>query len=304
MLWTQTLLPALARKDNLDIFWGVTHRLPLFLPAKVTKIVTIHDLVWHKQGQTMRPLSKLMEQVLMPMSLKLADEIITDSESTRTDLKKKFPSLNKDLHVVYPGVTNMKINTETNLLEKFKILGHFFLFVGTLEPRKNLIRLLNAYASVIKNIPNAPKFVIAGEEGWGNLNISEHVQQLGVETHVILTGPVNDQELASLYNGAMFLAMPSLYEGFGLPLIEAMSFGLPILTSNVSSMPEVSREAAILVNPYDQNSIASGLEILINEENRRASLSLQALSISARFTWQQSAKQIWDIMQKAVTKSS
>ena len=105
-----------------------------------------------------------------------------------------------------------------------------------------------------------------------------------------------------MYNGAMFLAMPSLYERFGLPLIEAMSFGLPVLTSNISSMPEVSREAAILVNPYDQNSIASGLEILINEKDRRATLSLQALSLSASFTWQQSAEQVWDIMQKAVTK--
>ncbi|ELU05682.1 hypothetical protein CAPTEDRAFT_98761, partial [Capitella teleta] len=299
MLWSQTTLPTWASKDKVDVFWGATHRLPRFLPESVAKVVTIHDLVWKHAAETMRPLSRMMEQLLMPQSIKLADRVVADSESTARAIVVEYPFTADKVRVVYPGASVFPPPKTFESLGKFTIRGDYFLFVGTLEPRKNLNRLLQAYATLDEPLKQKHQLVIAGGKGWGAVEVDSLVTQYGLANYVLKLGYVSEGELASLYAHARFLVMPSLYEGFGLPIVEANSFGVPVLTSNTSSMPEVAGDAGILIDPYSIRSIASGLRTMLDAE-RRDLLAGRAKDNAARFTWEKAARDLWSVFEEAL----
>jgi glycosyltransferase involved in cell wall biosynthesis len=178
----------------------------------------------------------------------------------------------------------------------------YFLFVGTLEPRKNLLRLVNAYARIDEAIRNKFLMVIAGGKGWGGVDIHALVKEKGLSAQLVLTGYVNDNQLATLYAHARFLAMPSIYEGFGLPLVEAMSFGVPVLTSNCSSMPEVAGDAGLLVDPFDEKAIADALRSLLTDDHLRDTLAARARKNSERFSWQRAAAETMVVFEEAVAE--
>lgn len=299
-LWSQTQLPYWAGKDNLDVFWGPTHRLPRFLSSGIARVVTIHDLVWKHAGETMRPLNRLAEEILMPDAIRLADRVIADSHSTADAIASEFPWAKDRVRVVHLGTTSLPEPGGLDALNAFGIDRPYFLFVGTLEPRKNLRRLLEAFASIDRTIGRQALLVIAGGKGWGNVDLASLVHTLGLSDSVRLTGYVNDKQLATLYAHARFLAMPSLYEGFGLPLVEAMSFGVPVLTSSCSSLPEVAGNAGMLVDPFNVNSIASGLLQMLNDEVSRNRLAGRAKPNAAQFTWERAAKAAMEIFHEAV----
>ena len=259
MLWSQSLLPYWASLDAVDVFWGTTHRIPRLLPARVARVVTVHDLVWRHASETMRPTSRMMEQWLMPQAVQMADRVIADSASTKADLESEFPQVRGRVRVVHLGPTAMPQPHGRESLQALGINRPYLLFVGTLEPRKNLKRLLEAFRSLPQSLKDRYQLVIAGAKGWGKIDLPSSVYGLGLDRSVCLTGFVSDEQLTTLYAHAYMLAIPSLYEGFGLPLLEAMSFGVPVLTSNISSLPEVAGDAAILVNPLNTGSIAAGL---------------------------------------------
>lgn len=300
MLWSQTRLPYLARLDKLDVFWGPTHRLPKFLPSSMACVVTIHDLVWRHAGDTMRPLSRIMEKVLMPQAIKLADLVVADSLSTRNAVEDEFAKARERLRVVYPGVTRLPEPVDESRLQKFGIDRPYFLFVGTLEPRKNLERLLQAYASLSHDERDSALLVIAGGTGWGKVNPTAIIDQLGLNDNVRLTGYVTDEDLATLYARARFLAMPSIYEGFGFPVLEAMIYGVPVLTSTSSSLPEVAGKAGLLVDPLDVASIANGLHQLIGDDSLRNELARHSLDNAARFDWTTAATNLLQVFSDAV----
>ena len=202
--------------------------------------------------------------------------------------------------MVYPGTTDFPSPGNYQSLSTLGIDSPYFLFVGTLEPRKNLKRLLKAYSLLDTNIRNLAQLVIAGGKGWGRVDLAGSVKELGLEDRVVLTGYVNETQLATLYAHARFLAMPSIYEGFGLPVIEAMSFGVPVLTSNQSSLPEVAGDACVLVDPFDVASITTGLSSLLGNERYRDLLACSAVSNAKRFTWQNAANQMWTVFEEAV----
>jgi len=176
----------------------------------------------------------------------------------------------------------------------------FFLFVGTLEPRKNLTRLLQAYDSLPLSIKEKMKLVIVGGKGWGKVNLLDMITQLDLTEHVKVLGRVDDMALATLYANAQFLVMPSLYEGFGLPLVEAMSYGTPVLTANNSSMPEVAGNAGLLVDALDVESIADGLQEMITNNRLRERLAKNAKLNVSRFSWDNSAKKLITVFEKAI----
>jgi glycosyltransferase involved in cell wall biosynthesis len=295
VLWGQAVLPFLVRDDRPDIFWGPAHRLPPALPQQIFACLTIHDLVWRFAGGTMRPVSRLMEQTLMPPALKRADAIVAVSQYTKADIQRSFPGLGVDISVVYPGVVARQSGHAVSYLEKWGVSRPYILFVGTLEPRKNLARLLQAYAGLPADARQEVDLVVAGAAGWGNVHLEKAVISLGLRGNVHLTGYVNERELSTLYENALFLAMPSLYEGFGLPLIEAMHYGLPSLTANVSSMPEVAGEAALLIDPLEVGAITDGLQRMIFSIELRARLSQAAERNVARFDWDKAASQLLDL---------
>ncbi len=295
VLWGQAVLPLLVRRDRPDIFWGPAHRLPAALPRSIFGCLTIHDLVWRFAGETMRPASRLMEKVLMPPALKRADSIVAVSQHTRTDIERSFPGLKADMSVIYPGVAERPPGHAASHLARWGIARPYILFVGTLEPRKNLARLLQAYAALPAEARQKVDLVVAGGAGWGDVDLQKAVASLGLRGSVHLTGYVNERELSTLYENALFLAMPSLYEGFGLPLVEAMRYGLPSLTANLSSMPEVAGEAALLVDPLDTGAITDGLQRMICLPELRARLSQAAQASVARFDWDHGAQQLLEL---------
>nr|WP_272898847.1 glycosyltransferase family 1 protein [Bordetella sp. 02P26C-1] len=299
MLWSQTVLPWQAARDGVDVFWGPAHRLPQYLPARIARVVTIHDLVWKFAGETMRPLSRWMEARLMPQAIALSDRIIAVSHSTAQAIEEEFPSARGKVRVIPLGVTPMAAPGKRSALAPLGVVRPYFLFVGTLEPRKNLHRLLKAYARLPASLRQNTQFVLVGAKGWGGVDVAQLVSQLGVARDVVLPGYVDDAQLATLYAHAQFLAMPSLYEGFGLPLIEAMSCGVPVLTSNLSSMPEVAADAGFFVDPLDEVSIADGLARLLAEDALRQSLASRARCIASRYSWEQAARSTWQVFEEA-----
>ncbi len=292
VIWSMTALPKAANSDRLDLFWGPAHRLPAGLNPNIPTIVTIHDLVWQKAPKTMRWQTWLGERAFMRASLKRADYIAADSEATKKDIIAFHPDAASRTNVVYPGLTALPSPGGRHLVapDNEGNKTHYALFVGTLEPRKNLSRLLQAFASVAPSRLSDLKLVIAGGQGWRLGDLSALIAQRSLQDHVILTGYVSDCELAQLYASAEFLLMPSLYEGFGFPIIEAQSFGVPVITSNRSSMPEVAGNAAIYVDPDNTADIAEAIHRLASDADLRAKLGDEARINSSRFAWPKAAE--------------
>lgn len=299
-IWSETYLPMWAKKDDVDVFWGPAHRLPRCLPQNMVRVVTIHDLVWKYAGDTMRPFSRLLERYQMPRAVEASNNVVADSHATANALKKEF-GINSEKLTVIPLAANSGVQLAPfSSLEKIGVNRNFFLFVGTLEPRKNLSGLLTAYSQVEGSLKKKAMLVIAGGKGWGGVDINQMVTNLGLENDVCVLGYVEEETLATLYANALFLAMPSLYEGFGLPLVEAMAYGTPVLTSNNSSMPEVAGDAGLLVDPLTTNSIKKGLQELISNHDLRDKLANKAQKNAIRFNWDTSAYQLIGVFERAI----
>ena len=293
ILWSQTLLPDWAARDAVTVLWGTSHRLPLRLQAGIGRVVTNHDMVWRRYPQTMRKSTLWAERMFMPPAMRSADRVIADSQSTATDLRSAFPSCADKIRVVYPGagVEHHGNAVGFDRLAELGISRPFFLFVGTLEPRKNLERLIAAYALVPRELRKETQMAIVGGQGWGGLQLSRWIGLNGLAGDVVSTGYVTDAQLSQLYARARFLAMPSLYEGFGFPVLEAMARGTPALISGVSSLPEVGGDAVVEVDPLDEASIASGLIDLLSGP-RRDELALRSKTQAKKFSWDKAAAEV------------
>ena len=300
-LWSETYLPMWARQDDVDVFWGPAHRLPRLLPKSMPCVVTIHDLVWKHAGETMRPLSRKLEQYQMPHAVRMADYVVADSEATALDVAEEFTFAKDKLAIVPLGSSFVGGEEPAQLPGELEIDFPYILFVGTLEPRKNLARLLSAYAALGPDVKAQAKLVIVGAEGWGGVDILETIAQLEMEKNVKLIGYSDDAILTTLYANALFLVMPSLYEGFGLPLVEAMTHGTPVLTANNSSMPEVAGDAGLLVEATDVDAITAGLEQLITDIPLRNRLAANARINARRFDWDRSAQKIAQIFECVIS---
>jgi len=300
MAWAQSALPWWAAQDGIELFWAPTHRLPSYLPDRIARVVTVHDLVWKHAGQTMRPLSRWLDAKLMPEAVRLADRVIAVSEHTARDLLTEVPEAEGKVRVVPLGASALLKPQPRETLQTLGIDGPFFLFVGTLEPRKNLHLLLEAYASLPEGVRDSAQMVIAGGKGWGGVDVPSIAAQLNIKDRIRIVGHASDALLSTLYAHALFLAMPSLYEGFGLPLVEAMAMGTPVLTSNCASMPEVAGDAGLLVDPSDVNSISNGLLAMIMDHSLRQRLSEKAKATAARYSWGKAAEATLKIFDEAV----
>nr|WP_223217215.1 glycosyltransferase family 1 protein [Rhizobium cauense] len=302
MIWAQTELPRLAAKDGLHVFWGPAHRLPRFMDPQIARVITIHDMVWRDMASTMRWQTWMADRWLMKPGIEVADQIVADSHATAIALTTEFPGIGKKLSVIHPGLTTIKGTTTEGDLSRLGIAGPYILFVGTLEPRKNLLRLLQAYASLPESTRQQYLLVLAGGQGWRLRDLRGCIEDLQIEPFVRLTGYVSDCDLSLLYSHARFLAMPSLYEGFGFPIIEANAMGVPVLTSSSSSMPEVAGKAGILVDPNSVQSIRDGLEDLASNDDLHSRLVEQARPNAARFNWTKSAQELEVLFEKAIYK--
>ena len=233
--------------------------------------------------------------------MKRANAIVAVSKSTRDDILELYPQYAGKVQVIYPGVST-EPSADTNESDKYKYVGDYALFVGTIEPRKNLQSLLEAIAISRASDFHAGRLLIAGGKGWRHPDLNDLVDRYHLADCVEALGYVSDAKLATLYQGARFLAMPSLYEGFGLPIIEAGSYGVPALTGNVSSMPEVAGKAGLLVDPHNPHDIARGWQRLWNDDALHAGLSSHARENAARFSWSKTVDEMLALFEEVIER--
>ncbi|UTF59569.1 glycosyltransferase family 1 protein [Gilvimarinus sp. DA14] len=292
-------LPYWCRQDKPDVFWAPAHRLPLWLPKETAGVVTIHDLAWAKVPETLRSSTRVLDRTLMSRSARQAERVITVSNATAQDVAKHWPETQPRTQVIHAAAEALpppgRLQDYAPALEK----QHYFLFVGTPEPRKNLPRLLEAYAKACHAQPDFPSLAIAGGQGWGGENLEAQITDLKISGRVHLLGQVSDTMLATLYANALCLVMPSLYEGFGLPIVEALQHGLPILTANLSSMPEVAGAAGLLVDPLEPDSIANGLQRVALDKALRENLIKAAADLAPLYSWDRAAESTLAVLLEA-----
>ncbi len=297
-IWAEIYLPSWIKDDCLDVFWGPAHRLPQRVARQIPSVLTIHDLVWKYAGETMRTGRCLFERYQMTAAIQVATRIVAVSHATALAIDQTFGVPVENITIVPNGVSRNVEPASASTLIEMGLTSPYCLFVGTLEPRKNLPRLLAAYARLPRSLKAGMNLVIAGGKGWGRANIAKIVTRLKLKQYVHLLGYVDEERLATLYANAYFLVMPSLYEGFGLPLIEAMAHGVPVLTSDCSSMPEVAGNTALLIDPYDIHSIEKGLLCFMTDSKLHAQLAARAKHNANQFNWGHSAEKLRFIFSK------
>lgn len=296
-LWQRLRLPLPVELITglVDIYHSPDFVLPPVLAART--VLTVHDLSFmrHPECSSQALLDYLMEAV--PRSVERADLIVADSKSTRRDLIDLLQVPEEKILVLYPGLESHFYPLQNDyllrrLLERYDIGYPYILAVGTLQPRKNFVRLIKAYNILVRQYHLPHKLVIVGSKGWLYDEIEETISDLGLEGRVHLTGFVKDEDLPYVYSAADVFAFPSLYEGFGIPILEAMACGTPVVTSSVSSMPEVAGDAALLVSPYDVEALASTVWRVIDDAYLQHELCLRGFKRTKQFDWRETAKKL------------
>jgi glycosyltransferase involved in cell wall biosynthesis len=304
-LWQRLNLPLPVEvwTGRLDVFHATDFTLPSTLPDTRT-VLTIHDLSFERFPQdTMPGMLEYLRRVV-PRSAQRADHIIAVSEATRRDLIELYHLPPEKITAIGHGVSgewSPASGAEIGRIrQKYGISpdADYILTVGTLQPRKNHLRLVQAFA----RLKGEARLVISGGEGWRYEGVREEMDRLKIGGRVIFTGRVEDSELRALYSGAAVMAYPALYEGFGLPVLEAMACGAPVLASNTSSLPEVLGSAGLLVDPLEVEALTAGIDRLLGDESLRRGLRSKGLARAAEFTWERAARATWEVYQKVESK--
>jgi glycosyltransferase involved in cell wall biosynthesis len=299
-LWQRLRLPIPVEviTGPLDIFYSPDFVLPPTLRTTRT-LLTVHDLSFlHYPDAFVPSLRQYLERVV-PRSVARADRVLADSKSTRDDLVAYFDTPPEKVEVLYSGVDSRfrpekAPGEEERLKTKYGIESPYILSVGTLQPRKNYVRLIKAFANLpLANLQLANlQLVIAGGRGWLYEEIFAEAEKHGNRVRIL--GFVDDADLPALLRNAVLFAFPSLYEGFGIPPLEAMACGTPVVCSNASSLPEVAGDAALMVDPLDVDGLAEAMARALEDDDLRGKMIAEGLTQAARFTWEGAARQLLD----------
>lgn len=279
-----------------DIYHATDFVLPPTRPQTRT-MLTVHDLSFLRVPDAAAPRLRAYLERVVPLSINRADLVLADSEATRRDILAFYNTPSEKVVVLLSGVDErmQRIIDPAELLTIRRLYGvaerPFILAVGTVQPRKNYKRLIIAL-SHLRQRGYDLALVIAGGKGWLEDAMYRTLQETGMQNYVHLPGFVKDEHLPALYSAAECLAFPSLYEGFGFPILEAMACGTPVVSSNVSSMPEVAGDAALLIDPTDTEALTEALQRLLDDSGLRAELVAKGLERAGSFTWDAAAQQL------------
>ena len=305
MIWNVLPLPYswfFGKDTDVTVFFN--YYIPPGVKGK--KITIFHDMAYKRFPETVRARTKMMLDSNMEQACRRADAILTVSEFSKREILEYLPVSPEKITVMPLGIRSERFHTgytEEQIgaaREKYRLPKGYLLYLGTLEPRKNIERLVEAYGVLRQRNADVPPLILAGRKGWMYDTIFAKIQELGLEQYVWSTGYVENEAVPLLIAGAVAFLFPSIYEGFGMPPLEAMACGTPVLTANVSSMPEVAGDSAVLVDPFSVESIAEGMERLVEKPDLRRELSERGIRRASQFTWERSAGIVSEVMQRLV----
>ena len=296
-------LSAELRRNPVDVL-HVQFTAPPFSPCPV--VVSIHDLSFEHLPQTFKWRSRKQLRITVRRTARQASHVMALSEYARNDIVKTYQVSPDKISVIPLAAGNhfRPVRDEEELQrvrQTYGIEGEYMLSVGAIQPRKNLGRLVAAYSHLRGAKPEGklPKLVLAGKCAWLYDETLRAIEELELSDSIILTGYVPESDLPALYSGALCFIYPSYFEGFGLPPLEAMQCGVPVIVGDRTSLPEVVGDAGVLVDPFDVNALAAAIEKVVSDSNLRAKLSVQGLARAKLFEWRETARQTLAVYQKA-----
>jgi glycosyltransferase involved in cell wall biosynthesis len=307
-IWYRLNLPIPVQwiTGSLDLLHSPDFVLPP-LRDNIPSLLTIHDLSFVHFPETFTDSLVSYLNNVVPRSIEAASHILADSESTKNDLLAIWGVAPEKISVLYSGVNSLfrpvtDDHVQETTRQKYGIGDKpYLLTVGTVQPRKNYQLLVRAFKTISQS--HSHNLVVVGAMGWLHEQLLEEIEKQGLSNRVVLTGFVDDSDLPSLYSGATLFLFPSLYEGFGLPILEAMACGVPVIASNVSSLPEVAGEAAVLLSPIDEVGWADKMHQLLADASLRTRLVAAGFIQAQEFTWKNSAAQLLAIYKQLLDMS-
>ena len=304
--WEQLTLPALIRQRGIQVLHSPANVLPEFLPRGCASVVTLHDLAFLRMPEVLTRPKRMYHRTFTTRSLRRASRIIAVSESTSRDLTELLEIPQQHIVTVYPCIDErfMEPLAEGDVQafrQRQGLEDGFLLYMGTLEPRKNIPTLLDAYARLRQTTGTRVKLVLAGGKGWLYEAIFARVQQLGLEAEVVFPGYVSDAEQPLWYRAATAFVYPSLYEGFGIPVAEALACGIPVVTSTTSSLPEAGAGIALTVDPHDIEAMATALHRALSDVALQEKCRSLAPGVVERFSASAMVRQTIAVYEQAIT---
>jgi len=289
--------------SDAELFHATEH---LLMPLRdIPTVLTVHDLIYHLFPAYHKRLNYWYLNVAMPLFVRRADALITISESSKRDLVRIYHVPEEKITVIYeaasPNFGPVPTEHVAEVKARYGLPERYLLALGTIEPRKNLIRLVEALRS-LRQKDRALSLVIVGSRGWLYQGFFQHLEKLDVPKAVLLSGYVPDADLPAVISGAAAYVLASFYEGFGLPILEALACGTPVVCSNTSSMPELGGDAACYFDPYNTESMVAAIATVLEDGNLRAEMRERGLAQAARFSWQRTAKETLAVYERALVK--
>jgi glycosyltransferase involved in cell wall biosynthesis len=301
-LWFEYSIPHVLKKIRPDLFFSPDGYLSL--STKFKSMHVIHDLNFEYYPQDLPYFERKYYKHFFPKYVQKADRIATVSEYTKNDIIKLYSIAKGKIDVVYNGASeafqSLNEDEKQHVREKYSGGKPYFVFVGALHPRKNLVNLFKAFDSFSQSNPSGIKLVIVGEEMWWTKEIRTAYEQMKRRDEVVFSGRLGFNELTKVVGSALALTYVSYFEGFGIPIMEAFYAGTPVITSNVTSMPEVAGDAALLIDPFSIESISNAMQLISSDEMLRKSLIEKGNERRKLFTWQKSADRLWESIEKAI----
>jgi glycosyltransferase involved in cell wall biosynthesis len=295
VLWQQIVMPLHITRLGVDVHWGAGFVLPLLSVKPM--VVTIHDLTFQLFPAVHERIKRYYFPAMIEAAVRKARIVITISESTRRDLYRLIPASRSKSEVILLAARSMHILEVKPIFGEERGRGSdYVLFVGTVEPRKNLARLVDAWKSLDSRARGSVRLIVVGAKGWLVDSLLDNLKATDI---IEFRGHVDDVELARLFQGAIAFVYPSLYEGFGLPVLEAMSLGVPVLTSNIGATREIAEGAAILVDPTSEEDIRAGLATLIGNPALRRSLAILGRQRASSLSWTRTAQRTIELIEQA-----
>lgn len=302
LIWEQTLFSRLIREADIDVLHSMHYTRPISLSC--ASVVTFHDMTFFLYPE----LHTLPKRIYFPLAIKSsarrADFVISVSESTRQDAIRLL-NLSPDRVITIPhGVDPLfrpidDLDSETRVSSKYQLPDKFILYVGLIEPRKNLPALISAYKKLVDE-GTGHSLVLGGRFGWMFDEVLKQIEKLNLTDNVILPGYFAQEDLPMVYNLSDLFVYPTLYEGFGLPVLEAMACGIPVITTDISSIPEIVEEAGLLVPPDEVEPLFQGMKKVLSDEDLRIELARRGIDQAAKFSWERTAKSTLKVYRQAI----